>query len=427
MKPDRLELFMKASAPCPAAREDCRPSNPDKSAKPAMASAVPSHLIFVLERLLRPNVSADNLKITALTFLWGRVYCTSHLRLLRCMSSSALPLPKVATLADVASIAGVSAKTVSRVVNRDPAVRPQTRERIEAAIRETGYKVNVAARSLAGSRSYLVGLFVPSGPSIYFAEIMRGVALACRRHGYHLVIEEFEYTAPSNLDVYLSRMRSALCDALILAPPISDDTALLDALDKDGVRYVRISPTTDPARSPRVYTDDAHGVRLLVQHLWDKGRRDYVFIAGPKNHLSAGIRERAFVEALHQAGADPTRVRIEYPEWQLPISHVGWKAIKTILANQEWRPNALFAFNDEVAIGALAGARDAGLRVPDDLAVAGFDDSEAAVLTYPALTTIHQPIAKLAGAAVNLIIQPDTEESQVSQILPTRLIVRGST
>ena len=171
---------------------------------------------------------------------------------------------KPATLDDVAAIAGVSAKTVSRVVNRNANVSAATRERIEAAIRETGYRVNQAARSLAASRSFLIGAFMPHLSSFYFAEIFRGAAKACRQYGYHLVLEEFDHGADSVVDRYEQGLRGAHCDALILTPPVCDDEKLLDALDRDGLPYVRIAPGEQLGRSVAVGADERRAVDAAV-------------------------------------------------------------------------------------------------------------------------------------------------------------------
>lgn len=334
---------------------------------------------------------------------------------------------KPATLDDVAAIAGVSAKTVSRVVNRNANVSAATRERIEAAIRETGYRVNQAARSLAASRSFLIGAFMPHLSSFYFAEIFRGAAKACRQYGYHLVLEEFDHGSDSVVARYEQGLRGARCDALILTPPVCDDERLLDALDRDGVPYVRITPGTRIDRSIAVSADDRHGVRQLARHLWDSGRRRFAFIAGPADHAAASIRERAFGEALAELGGDPARIALSRIEVHESISESGRLATVDLLKATEPWPDAIFAFNDEVAIGAMMAIRDRGLSIPDQVAIAGFDDSYIAQLAWPPLTTVHQPIADLAFRAVSIVADAADPGGKRDIVLPTRLIVRGTT
>lgn len=330
------------------------------------------------------------------------------------------------TLADVAMLAGASSKTVSRVVNRDPNVSPAMRQRVEAAIRETGYQVNQAARALAAARSYLIGAFLPNIASFYQGEILRGAVNACRQHGYHLVVEEVDITAPTVVDSYTNGLRGARCDALLLAPPVCDDEALLDALDRDGVRYVRISPLKQPERSTALFADDRIGVEQLVRHLWDRGRRRFALIAGPADHASAAIRESAFADAVQSLGGDVGAIQRHQPDWMgPPIAEAGRNAALALLGNPLERPDALFAFNDEAAIGAMAGARDLGLSIPDDISIVGFDDSYVAQLAWPQLTTVHQPIADIAMKAIQ-IISEQADQTSDPAYLPTHLVVRAS-
>lgn len=335
------------------------------------------------------------------------------------------PQKRPVTLADVALLAGASSKTVSRVVNREANVSQATRQRVEAAIRETGYQVNQAARALAAARSYLIGAFLPNVASFYQGEILRGAVNACRQHGYHLVVEEVDISAPTVVESYMQGLRGARCDALLLAPPACDDEALLDALDRDGVRYVRISPAKQPERSTALFADDRQGVEQLVRHLWDRGRRRFALIAGPADHASAAIREQAFTDMVGQLGGDVGAIKRRHPEWLESMAEIGRDAALSLLADPADRPDALFAFNDEAAIGAMAGARDLGLSVPDDISIVGFDDSYIAQLAWPQLTTVHQPIADIAMRAIE-IMSEQSDKASGSVYLPTHLVVRNS-
>ncbi|ALH80901.1 LacI family DNA-binding transcriptional regulator [Sphingopyxis macrogoltabida] len=332
---------------------------------------------------------------------------------------------KPATLDDVAAIAGVSAKTVSRVVNRNANVSAATRERIEAAIRETGYRVNQAARSLAASRSFLIGAFMPHLSSYYFAEIFRGAAKACRQYGYHLVLEEFDHGVDSIVDRYEQGLRGAHCDALILTPPVCDDEKLLDALDRDGLPYVRIAPGKQVGRSIAVAANERQGVRELARHLWDSGRRRFAVVAGPAHHAAAMVREQAFCEALAELGCDPASVLLTRIDLHESISEAGREASLELLRGAATLPDAIFAFNDEIAVGTIAAIRELGLSVPGDISVAGFDNSNIAELMWPPLTTVHQPIAGLAFRAVSIIADASRPEDR-NLLLPTNLVVRGT-
>ncbi len=341
------------------------------------------------------------------------------------MKPVATDLKKPATLDDVAAIAGVSAKTVSRVVNRDVNVSAATRERIEAAIRQTGYRVNQAARSLAASRSYLIGAFMPHLSSFYFAEIFRGAAKACRQHGYHLVLEEFDHSVDSFVERYEQGLRGAHCDALILTPPVCDDEVLLDTLDREGVPYVRIAPGRDVNRSVSVSADDRQGVRELAGHLWERGRRRFAILGGPADHGASKVRENAFCDALTDLGGDPSSVAFARIQLNESIAEAGRIATLGLLREASEPPDAIFAFNDEIAIGAMTAIREMGRSIPEDIAVAGFDDSYLARLGWPPLTTIHQPIADLAAQAVRIIAEARySVDDRI--LLPTKLIIRGT-
>lgn len=329
------------------------------------------------------------------------------------------------TLDDVAAVAGVSAKTVSRVVNRDGKVRAETRARIEQAIRDTGYRVNLAARSLAAARSYLIGTLMPDIGSFYFTEFFRAAAKGCRRHGYHLVVEEFDFGSETVVDRYEQGLRHINCDALLLPAPLCDDVQLLEALERDGIPYVQISPAVPRGGATAIGADDRLGVEELARHLWDTGRRRFAIIAGPAEHSAAAIRETSFAETIASLGGNPAEIAVIRPEWKEPVAGIGWQAARELLKDADCRPDAIFAFNDEAAIGALGCARELGLSVPRDVAIAGFDDSYIAQLAWPPLTTIHQPIAAMAFEAIGVIA--GARESGVEKILlPTTLTVRES-
>lgn len=341
------------------------------------------------------------------------------------------PVPSVkrpATLDDVARIAGVSAKTVSRVVNRNANVSAATRERVEAAVRDTGYRVNQAARSLAASRSFLIGAFMPHLPTFYFSEIFRGAAKACRHYGYHLVVEEFDHGVDSIVDRYEQGLRGTHCDALILTPPVCDDERLLDALDRDGVPYVRIAPGKQVDRSVMVSADEGLGVQQLARHLWDGGRRRFAIIAGPAEHAAAAFRETCFRGAVAALGGDAEGMRLARIELDQSIAEAGRIAALGLLRGADPLPDAIFAFNDEIAIGTMAAIRELGRSVPEDIAVAGFDDGNIAQLVWPPLTTVHQPIADMAFQAVGIIANMDAKGGPPDDVLlPTHLVVRGTT
>ncbi|WP_242123601.1 LacI family DNA-binding transcriptional regulator [Sphingobium sp. Sx8-8] len=330
--------------------------------------------------------------------------------------------PRPVTLADVGAKAGVSAKTVSRVVNRHPEVTPATRQRVEAAIAATGFKPNMAARSLATDRSFLIGCFIVNSHNFYYAELVRGAARASRRYGFHLVLEEID-ADESVADYYHEKMRNIGYHGLILPPHYCDSAALLDALEEDGQRYVRISPAIDPDRSPSIYADDGQGVSELAEHLWRLGHRRFGVLAGPVGHLASTIRCDGFVQSLVRLGCSSSDIRIERPASWNSIAMAGRDVAERLLRTGE-RPTAIFCYNDELAAALIGYARDMNLSIPHDLAVAGFDDSETARLNWPPLTTVHQPIVEMAERAVGWLVSP---EPSGQTICPVALKIRSST
>ncbi len=332
------------------------------------------------------------------------------------------------TIIDIARQAGVSIKTVSRVINREEGVGAETRARVQELVDKLGYRPNVSARSLSSRRNYLIGvIFMRVGAYHYVGEVQVGAMRACRRAGYHLVIEQVQ--PPETADgrqAFADVLRDARFDGVVLTPPTCDDPEVLAAIEAAGLPYVRIAPHKEFERSPYVFTDDRRAAREQTLRLWDMGHRRIAFIDGPADHGSAARRREGYVEALRERGVEPR------PEWIASgefLSLSGFDAAEGLLRLPE-PPTAIFAANDEMAVGVLAAAVKHGLSVPRDLSVVGFDDSPAAESAWPRLTTIHQPTAEMAEAAVEILIQSFGDERFRGRVaarqLDYRLVVRDS-
>ncbi len=311
------------------------------------------------------------------------------------------------TIVDIAKAAHVSIKTVSRVVNREDGVGAATRARVEDTIAQMGYRPNVSARSLSSRRSYLIGLiFLRVGAYHYVGEVQAGAMAACRRAGYHLVVEQVDSpdgAGPQGLEGVL---RAGRFDGLILPPPVCDDPEVLAVIKAAGLAYVRIAPDHDFDLSPYVFMDDKEAARAITARLWDLGHRRIAFIDGPPDHGSARRRREGYLAALAERGAEAR------PEWIAPGSFYslsGFDAAEALLSLPE-RPTAIFASNDEMALGVLAAAAKRGLSVPQDLSVAGFDDGPSASSAWPRLTTVHHPVAEMAHAATEMLIESFGDE-----------------
>lgn len=323
------------------------------------------------------------------------------------------------TITDVARLADVSIKTVSRVVNRDPTVGAPYRKAVERAVEELGYRPNISARALAGQRSYLIGLFSEKLWPNYISLLQMGAMEACRAAGFHLVVEQVG-NDPSDLADSLRRMVAfASIDGLIVPPPLCDNETVLATLADMGVPFVRIAPTTFAQRTPCVTMDDRRAAYEMTAYLWDRGHRDIGFVAPPANHVAATRRLEGFRSALGDRGSP---IRPDYVVEGEFVARSGMEAGLRLLALDR-PPTAIFAANDEMAAGVMIAAYQRGLSLPRDLSVAGFDDSPVAQSVHPLLTTIRQPTAEMARHAAEYLI---AGQGEAEKLLDFELIVRGS-
>ncbi len=313
------------------------------------------------------------------------------------------------TIKDVARAAGVSFKTVSRVMNCDGRVNAAMREAVEAAMESLGYRPHRAARALRSSRTFSIALLAGSreGPESdgrapfpeYLGEVIAGCTRACRPAGFHLVLELLAYGDQREATAVAGALLEDLApDGVILTPPLCDLVWLLDIVEQRDIRYVRLMPGALPGRGACLAVDDFAAARTLTERLLAMGHRHVAFISGPPDHLAARARKEGFdaaVAACHGASA-------QIGEGDFFLASGEREALRLLTVTD--RPTVLFAANDAMAAGALRAAAALGLAVPGDLAVAGFDDSSIASLTTPALTSVRQPTAELAHAAAAALI-----------------------
>jgi LacI family transcriptional regulator len=331
------------------------------------------------------------------------------------------------TIIDVAKRAGVSFKTVSRVLNREKNVHVHTRDRVLAAAAELGYRPNIGARSLAGARSYLIGLFIDNPSFAYIGTVQLGAMSRCRLDGYHLLVETLDIAA-EDAGADLGRLLSAVrLDGLILTPPICDDPAVLEALEARAIPYVRLSPDHEPERAPRVGMDDAGAAQEMTRRLLELGHRDIGFVEGPAGHGASTLRRAGFLAALAEAGVAPRDALIRPGRFDF---RSGLEAADAML-DQARPPTAIFASNDEMALGVTMAAHRRGLNIPADLSIAGFDDIPAATTVWPRLTTVRQPIFEMAAAAADLLISGEAKTRDAAwpprRLLDFEILIRDST
>lgn len=340
------------------------------------------------------------------------------------------------TIVDIANRAGVSFKTVSRVLNRHPSVGLDLRQRVEAAMQDLNYRPNRAARSLKGSRHFTIGFLMAGFPDIattdnyvqgsaYVSAVQRGILQACHGAGYALVVDWVDMRSKSFAADLRHQLSNLHVDGLVLIPPLADLRAALDILDNLAIPYARIAPGLDPARSLAVGIDDRAAAFTMTRRLQALGHRHIGFITGAPGHIAAGARLTGFREALRAADDDGEPL-VAAGNFSFES---GMDAGADLLRDSS-RPTAIFAANDEMAVGVLAAASLAGLKVPDDLSVAGFDNSVSAHLAWPPLTTVHQPISAMSACAAERLIAAASSRSSLESIhiqLPFEIIERGST
>jgi LacI family transcriptional regulator len=331
------------------------------------------------------------------------------------------------TIHDVADRAGVSIKTVSRVLNKEPNVRTETRDRVLEAAAALHYRPSVSARSLAGARSYLIALFFDNPSPAYVSDVQRGAVARCREAGYHLVVEPIDSAGPDAPDLVRATMSTLRPDGAILSPPVCDRPLVLDALSEMRAPYVRIAPDTQLDRAPYVWMDDRMAAYEMTAHLLQLGHRDIGFIIGHPDHGASHLRLEGFTRAMLDQGCvvRPDRVAQGYFSFQS-----GFDCAELLLSSRS-RPTAIFASNDDMAMGVLAVAHRHGLSVPGDLSVVGYDDTPAATTVAPQLTTVRQPIFAMAGTAADMLIAGGGKRPApgrpLSHLLPFEVIVREST
>jgi LacI family transcriptional regulator len=323
----------------------------------------------------------------------------------------------VAKLRDVAAAAGLSAATVSRHQNGTIVLPPATVARIEEAIRTLGYQPNPHARRLSLGRSDSIGLVVPDIANPFFARLAAAVEQAADAVGLSVVLNA-TLNQPRRELAYLQRMRLNHLDGLIFITNHGDDGQLVKAINAaKGV--VLMDEDVPKARGHKVFCDNAHGGFLAGRHLIENGHRDLVYVGGPADLMSAVERLQGFRQAVQEAA--PARVLAELFG---PYSAAHGRAAADKVLAMSPRPTGVFAGSDEIALGLLARLKEAGVRVPDEVSLIGFDDVGPLDLFDPPLTSVRQPIEKLGQCAVELLRSPQGKLSEVR--LPVELAVRGS-
>ena len=318
-------------------------------------------------------------------------------------------------------MAGVSIKTVSRVLNKERYVRADTREKVEAAVKALKFSPSLAARSLAGKRSFQIALIYDNHSPFYIHQIQEGVWAQCREQGVRMLAQPADVGSPTLAAEVGGLIDETHVDGIILSSPVTDAPEVLAELERRGIPFVRISPGTNHAMTSSVFMDDVQAADDMTTHLINEGHRRIGFVRGHPNHMASDQRLFGYRRALDRAGIayEPDLVR----PGQFDFAS-GAAAAETLLDLAD-APTAIFASNDDMAAGVLAVAHRRDIAVPAALSVAGFDDTELASAVWPPLTTIRQPTRDLAYSAAALLFSD--EDGVIHRRLQHELIVRGST
>jgi LacI family transcriptional regulator len=325
------------------------------------------------------------------------------------------------TIKDVAREAGVSVATVSRVWNEAAFVSTATRQRVAAVAARLGYSPHGAARSLITRTTHALGVLLPDLYGEFFSEIIRGIDHTAQAAGYHILVSS-SHDSKDEIDAALRSMRGRV-DGLIIMSPDLEARRTLQTL-QGSFPVVLLNGGAEAKAFDTITIENHEGAREMTRHLIARGHRRIAMVCGPQRNYDAAERLRGYHTALTESGIEHEAslvVRGDFSELS------GYGAVSQLL-ELEPRPTAIFAANDSMAIGALSALREAGLRVPDDVAVAGFDDIPLARYMNPPLSTVHVDISQLGERAAALLLTSLRKGNRPHQQLQlsTTLVIRAS-
>lgn len=329
------------------------------------------------------------------------------------------------TIDEVAALAGVSPMTVSRAVNQGN-VREETRERVMRAVRKLGYTPNVAASSLAAAQHTRIALIYANPSGAYLSELLVGLLRVASNAPVQLTIDYWE-NMDAEAERKAARNLASRVDGVILPPPLCESAAAVGELVKARIPVVAIASGRQGDGISCVRIDDFHAGKEMAEHLIQHGHTRIGFICGRDDLSASARRYDGFVTALHEAGLEVDPELVQRGNYTY---RSGLGAAELLLAHGN-PPTAIFASNDDMGAAAISVAHRRGLDVPRDLTVVGFDDTSAATTVWPELTTIHQPIAAMADAAIDILLRTiryrnDDARPLTDHVLPHRLVERDS-
>jgi LacI family transcriptional regulator len=325
------------------------------------------------------------------------------------------------TINDVARVAGVSKKTVSRVINQSPLLKQATRTKVESAILQLGYRPNPQARALAMGRNFLLGLLHDNPNAQTVLNFQVGVLDAIRDTEFALVVRPVDRRSPDMLEDIRSFLELQRLYGVLLLPPISENDDLAQLCRDMGCGYVRMGSARLDDAEHLVQSNDSESVESVIDYLVEQGHRRIAIIQGPEGFRSAKERFDGFMAAMTRHGLAVPGEAVARGTYRFDS---GLEAANALLG-AELRPTAIFASNDEMAAGAFHAARSRNIDVPKDLSIVGFDDSPIAAHIWPPMSTVGWPIRQMAKAAALKLIAPGVPGAQQS-CFPAELVRRAS-
>ncbi|BAP44639.1 LacI family transcriptional regulator [Pseudomonas sp. LJDD11] len=328
----------------------------------------------------------------------------------------------MATIKDVAALAGISYTTVSHVLNNSRPVSEAVRLKVEAAIVQLDYVPSAVARSLKAQATATIGLLVPNGMNPYFAELARGIEDHCERNGFCVILCNSD-DDPQKQRNYLRVLQEKRVDGLIVSS-VDGDAGIAGGLAAVRTPTVIVDRELAGVDADLVRIDHEQGAWLATRHLLELGHRQIACIAGPQHAAVTAMRLAGYRRALQQAGVSARQEWALYSDFTSPAGH---QAAAALLAGE--RPTAIFAGNDMIGIGVLRAAAERGISVPQALSVIGFDDVQLSRFVYPALTTVGQSIMQLGEAAAQRLLRRIANPGEPVEKLLIRpdVVVREST
>lgn len=326
------------------------------------------------------------------------------------------------TINDVARLANVSKKTVSRVINKSPLLSEKTRIHVQNIIHEIGYVPNLQARALALRHNFIIAAIHDNPNAQFLVTVQKGILEAIKGSEFGLMVQPVNRNSPSIIEEisdFLERQRPY---GVILLPPISENDAIAEMCEAFGTRYVRMTSVALDHPSRMVISNDKAAVNDAVRYLIACGHKKIALIEGPKGFASANERRAGYMQAMQEAGLPVEPWMVKPGSYTFESGVAGGLA----LLDGAQRPTAVFVSNDEMAIGVMIAARQRGIEIPRGLSIVGFDDTPLSSHVWPALTTVRWPIIDMAMTAAQKLISAQDDNAPPDEVLGSTLIKRDS-